>query len=213
MVLDIRGSFYWAGLTLIPTWISNPIDYSWFPRGPYCREKYLFWNMGVLVWYMKMANYVYFWQIVTVICVCCGSTPPGALWWGAFQWGSHGGEMIHHRGVSSGWSNIWHSYKLISDFNPLGPLVLLHVQLFWDRGQRWLWRQVTFGQDIDSLFMGDRAHSKSAHWAKCWFQPARFFSAFTHANLLILLSAFKGQDLNLASSWVMYCIKWLILMS
>ena len=33
--------------------------------------------------------------------------PRGALWWGTFQWGSHGGEKIHHRGVSSGWSSIW----------------------------------------------------------------------------------------------------------
>ena len=37
----------------------------------------------------------------------CLHLPPGALWWGTFQWGSHGGEKIHHRGVSSGWSSIW----------------------------------------------------------------------------------------------------------
>ena len=47
-------------------------------------------------------------------------------------------ETIHHRGVSSRWSNIWHSYELISDFDLLGPSVLLHVQFFWDHGQTWI---------------------------------------------------------------------------
>ena len=31
-----------------------------------------------------------------------------------------------------------HSYELISDFDLLGPSVLLHVQFFWDHGQTWI---------------------------------------------------------------------------
>ena len=29
--------------------------------------------------------------------------------------------------------------ELISDFDPLGPIVLLHTEFFWDYGQTWYW--------------------------------------------------------------------------
>ena len=29
--------------------------------------------------------------------------------------------------------------ELISDFDPLGPIVLLHAEFFWDYGQTWYW--------------------------------------------------------------------------
>ena len=75
------------------------------------------------------------------LCVCYGSNPPGGIVVGDLTggWGVGGwSETIHHRGVSSGWSNIWHSYELISDFDLLGPSVLLHVQFNWDHGQTWI---------------------------------------------------------------------------
>ena len=71
---------------------------------------------------------------ITVTNVCkylSNHCPQGALWWGTFQWGSHGGEMIHHTGISSGWSNIWHSN--------IGPPSQQHEHLFgvWPLGVDW----------------------------------------------------------------------------
>ena len=102
------------------------------------------WLRNIFPWHLViLSNKLYFswfatWKCLFLANCYCNlcllwqyppTPPPGALWWWGFQWGSHGGGWNDppQGATSSGWSNSWHSYELISDFDLLGPSVLLHV--------------------------------------------------------------------------------------
>ena len=59
--------------------------------------------------FCKCINYLFFvgWSIM-FIDKLSHINPPGAVWWVPWNARSSGGVTTHHKGVSSGWSNIWH---------------------------------------------------------------------------------------------------------